>query len=60
MSSVCMASFDCFYDNEPRHDQFSLYEPRHEKTCFFAYAKTKAQTSCTVTAQLISAFVFAT
>ena len=26
----------------------------------FAYAKTKAQISCTVTAQLISAFVFAT
>ena len=26
----------------------------------FAYAKTKAQINCTVTAQLISAFVFAT
>ena len=26
----------------------------------FAYAKTKAQISCAVTAQLISAFVFAT
>ena len=26
----------------------------------FAYAKTKAQNSCVVTAQLISAFVFAT
>ena len=35
-------------------------EPRHEKTCFFAYAKTKAQISCAVTAQLISAFVFTT
>ena len=35
-------------------------EPRHEKTGFFAYAKTKAQISCAVTAQLISAFVFAT
>ena len=29
------------------------------KRCF-AYAKTKAQISCTVTAQLVSAFVFAT
>ena len=27
---------------------------------FFAYAKTKQQISCAVTAQLISAFVFAT
>ena len=36
------------------------YEPRHEKTCFFAYEKTKPQISCAVTAQLISAFVFAT
>ena len=34
-------------------------EPRREKTCFFAYAKTKAQISCAVIAQLISAFVFA-
>ena len=36
------------------------FEPRYEKTCFFAYAK-KAQISCAVvTAQLISAFIFAT
>ena len=35
-----------------------IYEPRHEKTGFFAYAKTKAQISLAVTAQLISAFVF--
>ena len=28
--------------------------PHLEKTCFFAYAKTKAQISCAVTAQLIS------
>ena len=34
--------------------------PRHEKTGFFAHAKTKAQISCTVNAQLISAFVFYT
>ena len=27
-------------------------EPLHEKTCFFAYAKTKAQISCTETTQL--------
>ena len=36
-----------------------LLEPRHEKTVF-AYAKTKTQISFTVTAKLISAFVFAT
>ena len=30
------------------------------KTGFFGYAKTKAQISCAVTAQVISAFVFAT
>ena len=38
----------------------SLYEPRREKTVFFAYAKTKRQISFTVTAKLISVFVFAT
>ena len=36
------------------------YEPRREKTVFFAYAKTKTQISFAVTAKLISAFVFAT
>ena len=36
------------------------YEPRHEKTVFFAYAKTKTQISFAVTAKLISAFLFAT
>ena len=37
------------------------YEPRYEKTVFFfAYTKTKTQIRCAVTAQLISAFVFAT
>ena len=35
-------------------------QPRHEKNRIFACAKTKAQISCAVTAQLISAFVFAT
>ena len=35
-----------------------LNEPRHEKTGFFAYAKTKTQISFAVTAKLISAFVF--
>ena len=40
------------------------YEPRCEKTVFFAYAKTKTQisfavTANAVTAKLISAFVFA-
>ena len=36
-----------------------IYEPRHEKTAFLAYAKTKTQISFAVTAKLISAFVFA-
>ena len=35
-------------------------EPRYEKNWLFAYVKTKPQISCAVTAQLISAFVFAT
>ena len=35
-------------------------EPHHEKTGFLLIAKTKALISCAVTAQLISAFVFAT
>ena len=39
---------------------FPAYEPCHEKTGFFAYAKAKTQISCAVTAQLISVFVFAT
>ena len=38
---------------------YPKYEPRYEKTFFFAYAKTKTQISCAVTAQLITAFVFA-
>ena len=37
----------------------STCEPRRENRTF-AYAKTKAQISCAVTAQLISTFVFAT
>ena len=36
------------------------YEPHHEKTNIFHMQKTKAQISCGVTAQSISAFVFAT
>ena len=35
-------------------------EPRHEKTVFFAYAKTKTQISFAVTAKQISVFDFAT
>ena len=35
------------------------YEPRREKTRFLHMRKTKTQISCAVTAQLISAFVFA-
>ena len=37
----------------------SLSEPCHEKIMVFAWAKTKAQISFTVTVKLISAFVFA-
>ena len=37
-----------------------IYEQLHEKTCFLHNAKTKAQISCAVTMQLISAFVFTT
>ena len=37
-----------------------FHELCHEKTVFFAYAKTRPQISCAVTAQLTSAFVFAT
>ena len=37
-----------------------IIERRCEKTCFLYNAKTKVQISCAVTAQLISAFVFAT
>ena len=36
-----------------------INEPRREKTGFLHHAKTKTQISCAVTAQLISAFVFA-
>ena len=36
----------------------TTYELRHEKTRF-SHVKTKAPISCTVTAQLIRAFVFA-
>ena len=36
-----------------------LFEPRRGKTNVFAYAKTKTQISFAVTANLISAFVFA-
>ena len=38
----------------------SIYEPRHEKTGFFAYEETKTQISFAVAVRLISAFVFAT
>ena len=37
-----------------------INDTRHEKTRFFAYAKTKTQISFAVTAKLIIAFVFAT
>ena len=41
-------------------DVRGLSEPRHEKKRIFAYAKTKAQISFTVTVKLISTFVFTT
>ena len=43
-------------------DETALHtnEPRYEKTGFFAYAKTKTQTSFAVTVKLSSAFDFAT
>ena len=45
----------------PKANKVSLwYEPRREKTGFFAYGKSKTQISFAVTAKLISAFVFAT
>ena len=37
-----------------------INEPHYEKTLIFAYAKSKEQISCAVTAQLISAVVFTT
>ena len=47
--------------SQPLHMYVNIInEPRHEKTGVFAYAKTKTQISFTVTAKLISAFVFAT
>ena len=36
------------------------YELHHEKTCFLHMQNTKVQISCTVTVQLISAFVCTT
>ena len=39
---------------------FIKYEPRYDKAYFLHMQKPKAQISCSVTAQLISAFVFAT
>ena len=39
-------------------NDLGLYEPRYENR-LFAYAKTKMQIICAVTAQLISAFVIA-
>ena len=41
-------------------DMESIIEPPYEKTGFLHMRKTKTQISCTVTAQLISAFVFDT
>ena len=35
------------------------FEPRYEKTGLLHYTKTKTQISCAVTAQMISAFVYA-
>ena len=56
--TVILLSF-CHYFS-PYYRFVLLYEPHNEKTRFLAYAKTEAQISCVVTAQLISTFVFAT
>ena len=45
---------------KPLEDSSGTYEPCHEKKRLFAYVKTKALINCTVTAQLIIAFGFAT
>ena len=37
-----------------------MFEPLHQKTNNLHYAKTKAQISCAVNAQLICAFLFFT
>ena len=50
---ICIEHVECKYCQ-------SIFELRYEKKRLFVYAKTKMQISCTVTAQLISAFVFAT
>ena len=62
MSGLVRNSEDRFSRDEAHIKPFHeiLYEPCYEYTGFFAYAKTKTQISCAVTAQLISAFVFAT
>ena len=41
-----------------RIKQYILLDSTSYGNLLFAYAKTKAQISCAVTAQLISAFVF--
>ena len=55
---------DCFKIDGEHFLKFNhsldINEPHHEKNRIFAHTKTKAQISCAVTAQLISAFVFAT
>ena len=50
-----------YYNSEIRfthHDMIFFCYYSHKKTVMFAYGKTKAQISCAVTAQLISAFGF--
>ena len=56
----CKKGFSTTRLNFYRSNRCFLYEPHFEKTGFLAYAKTKTQISCTATAQLISAFDFAT
>ena len=41
-------------------DILNLYAPHHEKARFLPIRKQRPQISCSATAQLISAFVFAT
>ena len=56
-ANLCLRFFRIFKSS---FSHYATHEPHHEKTAFFAYAKTKTQISFAVTAKLISAFVFAT
>ena len=59
MSNNYKISIKLYILQRKQHEtSLSKYEQRREKSVF-AYVKTKTQISCTVTVQVISAFVFA-